>query len=243
MPTLDIKEYLTQNLTASSVVDAPKGYIYDLDLSDLQFADGVFEYKDPTKTPIPEPFSVDSLTDVNDTSLAQTIQLERTYKTSATLSWSVTQGIKVGEKTTLKLGAPPAAIHLDAEFSFELSTSKTNTQTSTTDQSWTVRTPVNVPPHKKVTTNVSINKANFKAAFKFKGELKGRIKFFADFSPKGTEPSMSQKFEGNIADFFPGMPLPPQISLKDGLLFFNGEGNFDGVLGLDISVISQELPL
>lgn len=90
---------------------------------------------------------------------------------------------------------------------------------------------------------MSINKANFKAAFKFKGELKGRIKFFADFSPKGTEPSMSQKFEGNIADFFPGMPLPPQISLKDGLLFFNGEGNFDGVLGLDISVISQELPL
>jgi hypothetical protein len=242
---LDIRDYLLQNLVQSNLMIEQAGglhYVDSLDLTHLVFIGDNFTYGKPTQKPYGDPQFVDCISRINNTDRDQTEELDRTYETEATFAWSVTEAIKNAGKVTVKCGLP-LGINVSTEYSIELSTDKTETQTSSTKQSWTVQTPTIIPKRKKVVTQVIVNKANFSTNFTFNGELTGEISFMIWSDPPGSDPNLAMDFKGDIAQFIPGMPMPPELSMENGKLFFNGNGKFTGVAGIAVEVRSDQYPL
>lgn len=239
----DIRQYLLDNLVKSQAVGTPNGYIdsNSLDLTKLEFVGYDFEYGDINKQ-MDDPLYVDIISETNNTSSPQVVELQRDYATTATLSWSVTKGLKHVAKVSIRVGAPKQIINISAEYSIEISSSETTTKTDSATQTWKVRTPINIQPHTKVLTNVIVDKANYTAPFRFNGELKGTISFIAMAQPEGSDPNIGIECEGPLTDFLQGMPEVPELSIKNGKLTFSGGGIFRGVAGLDINIKSDEYP-
>jgi hypothetical protein len=240
--SLNLREYLLTNLWKSTYVQGKEGgYVDPLDLTDLKFVGDKFTYGNVNENKS-DPSYVDMILYTNDSDVEQTEQLSRTYEETANFSWSVTKAITHGATFSIKCPLPKKII-VTGQYSFEISTSTTNAQSDSTKQAWTVSTPIRIPAHSRVVTQVIIDKGDFDAPFTFDGEIKGRIRFTNWSYPKGHDPNIGADFEGDITEFIPGMPLPPQLSFKDGKLIFNGAGVFTGLAGISVNVKTTQYPL
>lgn len=232
----DIRKYLLQNLLKSKVM---KGYnvveIDELDLSKLEFVGGSFTYGQLTRQDA-EPMSVDSLTRVNNTSFDQEQRLTRTYETSASLSWSVTKGMTNTITAGITVGPPKGMWNINLEDKLELSCSRTDSQSKSQTQSWSLDTTIRTPAHKMTITDIMIRTAHFSGPFTFQGELKGVINFIS-WCVVG---EVGFSHTENIVDCIPGMPAVPELAIINGRLIFNGGGLFTSSSGVDTNTTTTE---
>ena len=101
---------------------------------------------------------------VNDTDIEQSNTFTRDESTTASFTWSLTEGIKVGLKASGEVGLPLVAKG-KVEASVEVDFSSTQSWTDSETQRWSVSQPVKVPPHKKVTAVLAIEQKKYDIDF------------------------------------------------------------------------------
>lgn len=127
---------------------------------------------DPTLPTKPSFFFLGDFCNETDSSDVQAFS--ETISETASFSFSFTEGLKVGAKTTVTTKIPFVAegkVELSAEGSF----SSTQTDTTTKSQSFTVSQTINVPAHKRVVTTARVDVVQYKGNLTAKVRVNGRI--------------------------------------------------------------------
>ncbi|MCG8642390.1 MAG: ETX/MTX2 family pore-forming toxin [Desulfobacterales bacterium] len=117
-----------------------------------------------TQKPLDTPGFVYSQTYTNKTEEEQGNTFTRNESTTATFTWSLTEGIKVGLKVTGSVGLPLVA-EGKVEASTEINFSSTQTKTETKTQAWSVSQPVRVPAYTEVDAELSIEQKKYDIDF------------------------------------------------------------------------------
>lgn len=140
------------------------------------------------------PFTTDSFFGsdfTNSTDAVDKQTFARTFSETASFSLSFTEGIKIGAKTTVTTKIPFVAegkVELSAEGSF----SSTQTDTSSTTQSFTFNQEILVPARKRVVTTVLIDTLRYTGTVTTKVQVSGRV--FINFG--------STKVNMDVVDIF-----------------------------------------
>ena len=115
----------------------------------------------------------------NDTDATDPVVFKKSTTSTATFTWSFTEALKLGTKTTFETGLPKIA-EGKFELSVELNLSSTQTHTETKTQTWEVDTTVNVPPRSTVAADLAI------ATIKYDPKFTVPIRFWMDYQFKFT---------------------------------------------------------
>jgi hypothetical protein len=239
----DIRQYLLENLIKSEKVN--RGDHVDpktLNLDGLVISVGNFEYGEVSKEPLTKPQYLDTVEDKNGTSKDQSQIWERTYTTNATVSWSVTNGIRHTGTISIGVNIPGDIVHIEASYALEISAETTESQSQSVEQVWKLSVPIITPPHTRTETTIVVDMASFSAPFTFSAMLLGDITFDVWYYPEDHDPNLSESFQGNLSEFIPGMQLPNELTLKNGMLVLNGVGIFTGVAGVKEETERDEYP-
>jgi len=102
-------------------------------------------------------------TNKSDEPQENTFSAQNTTKASTYVS--LEQCFSIGEQTKLDLRLPEHIITAKSGFGHELSVSHVGTQLFETQQTWTVNTKVQVPPHSERTAKLSLQETQYSAEF------------------------------------------------------------------------------
>ena len=117
-----------------------------------------------TQQPLDAPGFVYTQEFHNDTDLEQSSTFQREESTTATFSWSLKEGLKVGIKVSGSVGLPLVA-EGKVEASTELSFEATQTKTESKTQKWTVSQPIKVQPRSSVTATMTVDEKKYDIDF------------------------------------------------------------------------------
>lgn len=132
-----------------------------LDTSGVTVDLSSFTYDTPS--PLTTPSVIASGEFDNDSAVQNSELFSDQRSTTASFKWSITEGLKLGAKTTFKVGTP--VVEGGVEVSAELSFGSTQEQTTTTTQTWTWSATVNVPAHSKVIASMVVNEETYSPRF------------------------------------------------------------------------------
>ncbi|KIJ34445.1 hypothetical protein M422DRAFT_263400 [Sphaerobolus stellatus SS14] len=106
-------------------------------------------YGDNTKSGVAHPAFGEEIWDDNGTNLEQTDVLHCSCATKDSLTWSITEGLKIGVEISAEMKVPEVA-SIGAKLSTEMSLSTTQSRTSSEDRSWGLDVNVKTPPKRSV---------------------------------------------------------------------------------------------
>jgi hypothetical protein len=153
-----------------------------------------------------------------------------------TVSTSVTEGLSISETSEVNL-----SVKLPADVSFgvkegvtvTMNGSTTETQTQTEVQEWDVEEDMVCPPYTFMTTSIYVTVADYRAGFFMNGPITGNISFKVTNHLKDGS-SLVAPYDGPIERFIPGMPLTPQMSIRNNKFLFHGSGQMTVAEGISI---------
>lgn len=191
---------------------------YNVVLSDFQYSNA-----DPTFSPT---LVVDRIfVNDSDATLSDTFTYNKTLQEAQTFSF--TEGLKVGTKASAKVSLPLVG-GTDVEVSAEVSFGATQTFATTTTQSWTQSSTINVPSHQSVKVVGLVKLAsNVHRAFTGYAKVKGGT--FNFLLSSTTDPSKQWLQEWYLE-------VPIGAVLTDSQRQFPVAGSWSGALGVAVMI-------
>ena len=144
-----------------------------LDTSGVTVDLSSFSYETPSPLTTPSVIAAAEFDNDSDVQNSELFQDERS--TTASFKWSISEGLKLGAKTTFEVGTP--VVKGGVEVSAELSLGSTQEQVTTTTQTWTWSATVNVPPRSKVVASTVLNEETYSPRFTAVVEIGGTVGF------------------------------------------------------------------
>jgi hypothetical protein len=204
---------------------------YVIDNSGLYVEMLEFTYDQPVITR--QPTLVASTTFSNGTDATATQSFADTKTTTASFKWSLTEGLKLGAKTSFKVGAPVFA-EGKIEASIELSFSATQEQTTTESQSWQYGASIPVPPHSVVQASAIVSMAEYNPNWYARLRVTGQsVAWHGDNRTSGMS-----TYPNILCAGLPGFT----VDNTDNSAVFAGSGTFEGAQGLSVDVKTKQSP-
>lgn len=100
----------------------------------------------------------------NNSDATQSNTFNYTSSTTQTFTWSITEGVSVGIEISATEGVPSVASSTQ-KLTVTLNFSATQTQTETATQTWSVNSPVQVPPRSSIKADMVINSQSYNINF------------------------------------------------------------------------------
>ena len=193
-----------------------------------------------TQKPLDTPGFVYNQTFTNDTSVEQSNTFTRKESTTATFTWSLTEGINTGHRVTGRIGLPLVAEVKD-EASTEINFSSTQSKTETITQTWSVSQPVRVPPQTKVDAVLDIEQKKYDIDFTSDIIIGGWVAIW-------NNDKISLGNGKHWLYFFPVSKVlhdkPHRgYAVRGNKVVFKARGNFTGVQGVNSRVKLSQTPL
>jgi hypothetical protein len=190
-----------------------------------------FTYEQPDVTR--QPTLVASTTFSNGTDATATQTFADTKTTTASFKWSLTEGLKLGAKTSFKVSAPVFA-EGKIEASIELSFSATQEQTTTDSQAWQYGASIPVPPHSVVQASAIVSMAEYNPNWYARLRVTGQsVAWYADNRTSGMS-----TYPNILCAGLPGFTVDP----TDNSALYAAGGTFKGAQGLSVEVKTQQSP-
>lgn len=200
-------------------------------------------------SPMPGMVSTAKTNFSNKSSLPQTVTYNQSETTTQSFSWSVTEALKLGIKTSVKAGLP-AVCEVTTEGSVNIETSSTQTTTNTKTQTWSVTQPIVCSPNSYITARLNISTATYNIPWTAQTYLHGYVaiwfkkRFFMDnrtsdhylyFFPIGSV----------IVDCVQNNLISTNGYMKIGAydIIANSKGIFFGGQGTEMNIAIEETPL
>lgn len=213
----------------------------DIDFSTCTYEWGEIKYFH--SDPVWEPDSLYSGSYSNDSSTQDTFVFKKAESTTASFTWSITEGLKAGAKTTVEVGIPKIA---DGKLQVyaELNVASTQGETKSKTQSWEVNTNIGVAPHTYVEAHMVVQVGLQNASFEIDVICGG----YAKTSWNG--PNGRVHGEASQAAFLHNYTSIPYRSYKPptgqdfrGEIVLTVRGTFKGVQGVDVAVVKKSRPI
>lgn len=173
----------------------------------------------------------------NGTNVEQSQTVELSKSTTSTFAWSLTEGFKLSMSAKFKVGVPPI-VSAETTISGELSFSSTQTKTESETKTWRVSQPVKVPARTEVEAVLLIDEEKFSQRFHSRAVLSGYV---CSNSP--------DRIDGHyfwfhpIASIFEKFPTRGFTVQFGNRVFWEGDGVFDGLMGVRTRLNLTEKPL
>lgn len=178
----------------------------------------------------------------NGTTLQQQNTFAETQSSTQTFTWSVTETLSVGVEISATEGVPAVASS-SQKVSVNVSLSSTQAQTATQTQSWTVNTPINVPPDRSVKADMLINSQTYDIDFTASVLLAGRVAIWNNDQVNGhwlwfypVENVVQDCIDHGIID-------TTGYEVVAGGVMTQATGVFTGSQGVSVGVQAKEYPL
>jgi hypothetical protein len=172
----------------------------------------------------------------NSTSIEQSQAITLSKATTSSFTWSLQEGFKLGMSIKFSVGIPAIA-STTTTMSGELSFSATQSTTKTEQRTWQVSQPIRVPPKSEVEAVLFIDERKFSQKFHSKCTLSGYV---CSNSPDRIDGHYFWFHDiTNILSKFP----QPGFTVKNGVVFYQGDGSFDGLMGVRTRLDITERPL
>lgn len=230
--------YDIPKLLYDAIASVVYGHNPEVDQSTCTYELGEFKYFHTE--PIWNPNSLYTVGYDNGSNSQDSVVLKRSESTTATFSWSITEGIKIGAKTTIQAGIPKI-VDGKIELSTELSLSSTQTKTESKTQTWEVNTNITIPPWTHIDANLIMRageqNANFEVDITCGGYATSKWK-----GPNGkivTGEASQAAFLHNYANIPYKSYMPPTGRDFRGELVVTMRGTFKGVQGVGVEVIKK----
>jgi hypothetical protein len=139
-----------------------------LDEKNIELAEMVYDFKNAIVKPNGGPKHSASNTAINGTDINQTATLTMTYTETVSKGWKTSSTIKVGAKTTVKVGVP-SVVEGKVETSLEVAHGFEWNQTTTKSEAKQISLPVTVPPGKGVIGKCTWSESTLTVPFRMKG--------------------------------------------------------------------------
>ena len=139
--------------------------VFKVNWSRVKFETEAPKFPNPERRPEPKRVILlkSTYTNKSDEPQENTFSAQNTTKASTYVS--LTECFAIGEHTKLDLRMPDHVITAKSGFGHDLSVSSVGTQLFETQQTWTVNTKVQVPPHSERTAKLSIQETQYSADF------------------------------------------------------------------------------
>lgn len=139
--------------------------VFKVNWSRVKFETEAPKFPNPERRPEPKRVILlkSTYTNKSDEPQENTFSAQNTTKASTYVS--LTECFAIGEHTKLDLRMPEHVITAKSGFGHDLSVSSVGTQLFETQQTWTVNTKVQVPPHSERTAKLSIQETQYSADF------------------------------------------------------------------------------
>jgi hypothetical protein len=162
--------------------------------------------------------------------VASTTFSNGTESTTSSFKWSVTAGLKLGAKTSFKVGAPFIA-EGKVEASIELSLAATVEQTTTETQSWSYSVNVPVPPHSTVVVDALVSMAEYSPNWRARMRLSG----VSYITVAGSSGRKAVPIAAILASY-------PGVTIDGDVVNYEASGTFKGAQGLTVDVKTSQHP-
>lgn len=116
-----------------------------------------------TEKPLVTPMNIATTSWNNGTSVQDTQTYADSQTTTASYTWSVTAGVKIGDSLTFETGLPFEKAGFEIHVDLNFSTSQSHTVTKTQTWSWSDQIPV--PAHSSVTATITVDQAKYSPEF------------------------------------------------------------------------------
>jgi hypothetical protein len=189
----------------------------------LEFTYGTYDI-------VKKPSLVASTTFSNGTDVQATQNISDTKSTTSSFKWSVTAGLKLGAKTSFKVGAPFIA-EGKVEASIELSLAATVEQTTTETQSWSYSVNVPVPPHSTVVVDALVSMAEYSPNWRARMRLSG----VSYITVAGSSGRKAVPIAAILASY-------PGVTIDGDVVNYEASGTFKGAQGLTVDVKTSQHP-
>ena len=178
------------------------------------------------------PQLVASSTFSNGTDAQATQTFSDTKTTTSSFKWGLQEGLKIGAKTSFKVGVPLIADG-KVEVSAELNVGSTQEWTTTQAQSWGYSAQIPVPPHTMVTASLLVTMAEYSPSWRMRLRVTGETRLTVPGYPGSKSVPVSKLLAG----------LPGVQATDDGnAVAVVATGTFKGAQGLGSEVVTAQAP-
>lgn len=233
--------YDIPQLLYDAIAHVVSGHNPEVDQSTCTYKWGEFRYlqTDPNWQP-------DSLYTTgydNASSCQDSVVFKRSQATTATFTWSITEGIKIAAKTSIQVGLPKIAdgkIELSTELNFASTQAKTESRT----QTWEVDMTINIPAWTHVDANLIMKEGQQNANFEVDVTCGGYATATWEYNGRKVTGEASQ---AAFLHDYAGIPYksytPPTGRDFRGELVITLRGTFNGLQGVAVEVVKKSRPL
>jgi hypothetical protein len=110
----------------------------------------------------------------NDTDVTQTSTFTKSFSTTQSFTWSVTEQLSIGTEVSATVGIPDVA-SAGAKVTTDLTLSSTQGATQSETQEWKVEMPIQIPPHSIITPTLVIKTKKYDVRWVGKCKLTGYV--------------------------------------------------------------------
>ncbi|MCD2441143.1 ETX/MTX2 family pore-forming toxin [Agromyces sp. SYSU K20354] len=178
------------------------------------------------------PHLIASSTFSNGTDAQATQTFSDSKSTTSSFKWSLQEGLKIGAKTTFKVGVPFVADG-KVEASAELNVGSTQEWTTTVSQNWSYSAQVPVPPHTRVVASVIVTMAEYSPGWRMRLQVSGKTEL--------SVPGYPGVKAVRVADLLKGLPGVQVVQNGDAAVVV-ASGAFKGVQGVSSEVTTKQSP-
>ncbi len=180
----------------------------------------------------------------NNTDSPQQLTVTDSRHTTDTFTWTMKESLEVGVDVTTTIGLPDA-VSVEIKVGMKVGVSSEQTQTTTQDRSWTIDTPIVIPPRSSVKADVIIASHDYNinytatlflhnyVAIWYNDQVNGHFLWFTPIAQVLSECIDNAAAIGvNVNGY----------SLTPGGISMQTTGTFTGSHGLNVSVMATQLP-
>ena len=240
-PTIyDIQKLLHDAIAAATDDWGP---LIDVDLSECTYQWSEVHYSNTEPS-----WNADSLYTIgvdNASPGEVSVSLKRSESTTATFTWSLTEGIKVGVKTDVEVGIPKIADG-KIEVSAEMNLSSTQASTTSKTQVWEVDAAITVPAWTHVDASMILKQGVQDAAFEIDVTCGGHATAYVNSGGQTVIVDVSQAVLLHDYANVPSKRYTPPAdddSDDDGEFVIALRGLFKGVQGVGVTILQKGHPI
>jgi Clostridium epsilon toxin ETX/Bacillus mosquitocidal toxin MTX2 len=180
----------------------------------------------------------------NGTSLEQQVIITFHKETSATFSWSITEGIDVGVQASLKAGLPNFA-QGEIEVSTKISLSSTQEKSETDSQFWDYENYTFIPANTKISAQYIIMNQKYDVPFIADVSLSGYVAIWNKDKIDVNNPGGSDRhwlWFIPISSVFTDYPVQGYV-VRGSKVLYQVHGTFKGIQGISSYLKLEEYPI